>query len=145
MPISELLELRKRVSLHSVSPAPALHAQCEEGLAEAFQGFHALQEDGASKQPDAAGGGAGAGQRFRFRVRAAAGLSPAAADHPAAAHDDAADRRVRPRVAEAPAGERQGGAHVLERVGWVVVDPTPMRVDEPALRLPTWETAGGWV
>ena len=95
----------------------ARHAGGDQGVAAGRRAAPV----GAGLQGDIGGGAArglaGAGERLRFGVRAAAGLGPAAADHPALAHDDAADRGVRPGVAEAPAGERQGGAHVVEVVG----------------------------
>ena len=50
----------------------------------------------------------------RLGVWAPAGLGPAAADHPAVAGDDAADRRVGPHIAEPAARQRQRGAHRLE-------------------------------
>ena len=49
---------------------------------------------------------------MRFGVRPAAGRGGAAADDAAVAHDDAADRGVRPGGAKAPPRQRQGGTHV---------------------------------
>ena len=62
----------------------------------------------------ALGQAAGPGHGLGFGVRAAAGLGPAAADDAVAqipAHQNAADRRVRPDDPQPPAGQRQRRQH----------------------------------
>ena len=59
------------------------------------------------------GSRAGARQRLAFGMRPSAGLCPTAADHPAVAHQDAADRGIGPYRSQSALSQGQCGGHVV--------------------------------